>query len=137
MGGNPGAEAGGRPLRVSEKPLRGCTPVAGSCLLPSLSTLPVVEELARLATGDHPLTWGRAPVDVHALLSGETMPDVPPLSVRVTAETLAELDRLAALMADTPEAIATGQRWGRSAVLRLAVARGLAALRSELPKGER
>lgn len=99
-----------------------------------VSTRFALAELASLATGDHPLTRGRRPVDVHALL-GENMADSPLITVRVSAETLAELDRLAELMADTPEAIATGQRWGRSAVLRLAVARGLAALRSELPKG--
>jgi hypothetical protein len=50
-------------------------------------------------------------------------------SIRLAAEDLEAADRLVAALARTPEARALGGRWGRSAVLRLAVVAGLDALR--------
>jgi hypothetical protein len=83
----------------------------------------------------------RGGVDVHALLGagwnpngGETMERkaVASVTVRCSPDLLTEADRLAEELADTPEARAAGGHWGRAAVLRLALDRGLRSLALEL-----
>ena len=120
------------------------------------ATLARLEELAALASGRHPLACGPGgPPDVWGLLSRLDAPPVltvhpggldprtrrrggdlmnAPTPVRLTPELRAEAEALAVDLAAAgrPEALAAGGRWGRGAVLRLAVARGLADLRAEL-----
>jgi len=117
-----------------------------------------LDELAALALGRHPLapTLEAAP-DVARLLSasmagagGEircggrylkrhnarcsVSVAVP---VRLPSDLLAEVETLAddLAAAGRPEALAAGGRWGRAAVIRLALARGVAALRAEIADG--
>lgn len=90
---------------------------------------PCPERLAEwLAEGEALDTEGEA-------LRGERMATKVPTSVRLTAAQLAELEALAEeLTATRPDLVALSSGDGLSAyaVLRLAVARGLAALRQEL-----
>lgn len=60
------------------------------------------------------------------------MPSIP-IPVRMPADLIAVLDRLAADMgaAGCPEVAASGAQWGRSALIRLLLARGAAHLRAE------
>ena len=97
----------------------------------------LLDELADLACGNHPLASG--PVDVERLLQsqGETLSiQTMPVSVRLTPEQLADLDQLAERMADAgrPEARASGGHWGRAALLRVAVERGLRLIREDLDR---
>lgn len=57
-----------------------------------------------------------------------------PVPVRMPLHLVDSVDRLAADMADAhrPEAACAGVRWGRSALIRLLVARGTVELRREL-----
>ena len=55
------------------------------------------------------------------------------LTLRLHAADLAALDALVAELAGSPVAVAAGGRWGRPAVLRLAVDAGLKALRGGAP----
>lgn len=131
----------------------------------SPEALAALEELAALAGGSHPLAVVRGrPVPVLALLEGLNGPPAlsvlpggarpsaglatrtpttgAPVSVsvpvRMTAELLEELDALAVEMAAAgrPEVAATGPRWGRSSLMRLALTRGVAELRAEIRGGE-
>ena len=78
-------------------------------------------------------------VDVPGLLAAMEDDDVsddtnPPaaVSLRLPASMLAAADALVAPLRHRPEALAAGGNWGRSAVLRLALARGLVEIAAEI-----
>jgi len=86
----------------------------------------VREDLARL------VELARAGVDVHGLLAAEEETLSEPMkstSIRIDERDLALADEVAELLAGSHMAKALGSRWGRSAVLRLAVVTGLEVLR--------
>lgn len=56
-------------------------------------------------------------------------------SLRLPQDLLDRADLLIGRMGDTTEALVAGGRWGRAAVLRLALSRGLAKLESDFPDG--
>jgi hypothetical protein len=106
--------------------------------IPPPNLLAIRRKLDRLAE------IARGGVDVHAMLEaervatrsgngGETMERkaVASVTVRCAPDLLTEADRLAEELADTPEARAAGGHWGRAAVLRLALDRGLRSLAEE------
>ena len=59
------------------------------------------------------------------------------VSLRLPPALLAAADALVEPLSTRPEALAAGGNWGRSAVLRLALARGLAELAREADAGGR
>lgn len=56
-------------------------------------------------------------------------------SLRLPQDLLDRADLLVGRLGDTTEALAAGGRWGRAAVLRLALARGLAELEADAAGG--
>lgn len=75
----------------------------------------------------------REGVDVQALLrrEGDAMSGETPFNLRMPQEFYDRADALVERMRGGPAAAAAGNRWGRAAVIRMAVAHGLAALEAE------
>ena len=71
----------------------------------------------------------------NADMSDDTTPPAA-VSLRLPASMLAAADALVDPLRHRPEALAAGGNWGRSAVLRLALSRGLLDLAREIEGGD-
>lgn len=82
---------------------------------------------------DELATLARAGVDVHTLLTheGSHMSGETPFNLRMPQEFYDRADALVERLRGSPAAAAAGARWGRAAVIRMAVAHGIAALEAE------